>query len=247
MLKVGPEQLIVFVSTIIGVLATDLLVGVGIGIAVKLSIHALNGVPMRSMLKPYLETVKVADRKVQINAKGSAVFTNWIPFRREIERLGLVQGNDVVVNLAGTRLVDHSVMEKLHEVAMDFELAGRRLEVIGLDSHRGISAHPRAARKRVVLAQRRLCVVVAEDAADGIEGKLRAWGAASCTLVPCVRVRADGQSERTVRLEVVTTSEAAARILDDVRSGTGPLAGAEAAIEHVDAVRAPDAALAGRS
>ena len=207
MLKVGPEQLIVFVSTIIGVLATDLLVGVGIGIAVKLSIHALNGVPMRSMLKPYLETVKVADGKVQINAKGSAVFTNWIPFRREIERLGLVQGNDVVVNLAGTRLVDHSVMEKLHEVAMDFELAGRRLEVVGLDSHRGISAHPRAARKRVILAQRRVSLVAPADAEQAIMARLREWGVGSCTVVPCSRRTADGPPEPAVRMEIVANAE----------------------------------------
>ena len=35
-------------------------------------------------------------------------FTNWIPFRRQIEQLGLVQHNNVIVNLAGTTLVDHS-------------------------------------------------------------------------------------------------------------------------------------------
>ncbi|NBP51237.1 MAG: SulP family inorganic anion transporter, partial [Actinobacteria bacterium] len=241
------EQLVVFVSTIVGVLATDLLVGVGIGIAVKLSIHALNGVPVRSLLKPYLEVVKVDEGKVQINAKGSAVFTNWIPFRREIERLGLVQGNDVVVNLAGTRLVDHSVMEKLHEVAMDFELAGRRLEVVGLDSHRGISAHPRAARKRVILAQRRVSLVAPADAEQAIMARLREWGVGSCTVVPCSRRTADGPPEPAVRMEIVANAEVAARIIDGVQSGIDAMARAEVAVEHIDAVRAPEAAAAGRA
>jgi MFS superfamily sulfate permease-like transporter len=37
--KVGPEQFLIFTSTIVGVLATDLLVGIAIGIAVKFCIH----------------------------------------------------------------------------------------------------------------------------------------------------------------------------------------------------------------
>lgn len=245
MLRVGPEQLIVFVSTIVGVLATDLLVGVGIGIAVKLAIHAMNGVPIGSLLKPYLEVEQVGDRRVQINARGSAVFTNWIPFRREIERLGLVQGNDVVVNLAGTKLVDHSVMEKLHEVAMDFELAGRRLEIAGLDSHRGISSHPRAARKRAALAQRRVCVVAGTGASERLAAGLRDWGAPSGTVVPCTRVSADGRTEAAVRIEVVASAEVAARILDGLQSGADGLGGVEITVEHIDSIRQAGAAATG--
>jgi MFS superfamily sulfate permease-like transporter len=53
-LHVGREQLIVFVSTIVGVLATDLLVGIFIGISVKLVIHFMNGMPLRSIFFPFL-------------------------------------------------------------------------------------------------------------------------------------------------------------------------------------------------
>jgi MFS superfamily sulfate permease-like transporter len=44
--KIGREQLIIFVSTIIGVLATDLLIGIGIGICVKVVIHLFQGAPV---------------------------------------------------------------------------------------------------------------------------------------------------------------------------------------------------------
>src|SRR5204863_6488632 len=37
--RIGKEQLLIFVATLVGVLATDLLIGVAIGIAVKLAIH----------------------------------------------------------------------------------------------------------------------------------------------------------------------------------------------------------------
>ena len=45
MYHVGREQLVIFVATIVGVLATDLLVGIAIGIAVKALIHLIRGVP----------------------------------------------------------------------------------------------------------------------------------------------------------------------------------------------------------
>ena len=144
--KIGREQLVIFVITIVGVLATDLLVGIAIGIAAKFVIHIFNGVPFRSLFKPYLDVETRGDNTVVIYARDSAVFTNWIPFKRQIEQLGLVQKNNVVVDLSGTKIVDHSVMERLHEMEMDFEQAGLQLEVLGLESHQQFSEHPHSAR-----------------------------------------------------------------------------------------------------
>jgi MFS superfamily sulfate permease-like transporter len=146
--EIGAEQLVIFVATILGVLATDLLVGVGIGVATKFVIHAINGVPPREFFKPFLSVIEIDESTVQIDAAGSAVFSNWIPFRRQIEQIGLVQRNDVIVNLAGTRLVDSNVMEKLDELAGEFSRAGLCLEVVGLEEHRAFSGHPHAARRR---------------------------------------------------------------------------------------------------
>ena len=80
---VGKEQLLIFVSTIVGVLATDLLVGIMIGIAVKFAIHMINGVPLKSFFKPYLSVEQEGDDTYRVSAHGSAVFSNWIPFRRQ--------------------------------------------------------------------------------------------------------------------------------------------------------------------
>ncbi|MFM8292426.1 MAG: SulP family inorganic anion transporter, partial [Planctomycetia bacterium] len=146
--RIGWEQLVIFVATIIGVLSTDLLVGVGIGVATKFFIHALNGVPPREFFKPFLDVTAVDEKTVRIDARGSAVFSNWIPFRRQIEQLGLVQGNNVTVNLADTRLVDSNVMAKLRELQGEFDRAGLRLEIVGLEEHRAFSAHPESTRRR---------------------------------------------------------------------------------------------------
>lgn len=147
--RTGKEQLIIFVSTLLGVLATDLLVGVAIGIAVKFTIHALNGVPLRSFFKPFLDVEVLADGSTLITAHRSAVFSNWIPFKRQIEQLGLVQRSNITIDLSDTKLVDHSVMEKLHELQGEFEREGLTLEVIGLDQHQKMSSHEFAARRKV--------------------------------------------------------------------------------------------------
>ncbi len=148
--RIGKEQLIIFLATLIGVLATDLLVGVAIGIGVKLAIHMLNGMPLRSLFKPFLDIEPRDDKTCVIRTHGSAVFSNWIPFKHQIEYVGLQQRNNLVIDLSETKLVDHSVMEKLHELQKEFEQEGLSLELTGLDWHRKLSEHPLSARRREV-------------------------------------------------------------------------------------------------
>ena len=148
MLRIGKEQLVIFVVTIVGVLATDLLIGIAIGIAVKFLIHLINGVPIRSLFKPYLDVETKGDDTVVVFARFSAIFSNWILFRRQLVKLGLQEKKNVILDLSATKLVDHSVMSKLHEMQRDFEQAGLKLEVVGLDDHRPLSSHPQASRKK---------------------------------------------------------------------------------------------------
>ena len=146
MYKVGPEQLAIFVATIIGVLATDLLIGVGIGIAVKAAFHLWNGAPIRSLFTPNIEISEPDSTTTLVRVKNSAVFSTWIPLRRKL--LAIAADRSVVIDLSDTRLVDHTVMEKLHELEADFEQKNRKFIVRGLDMHRGVSDHPHSAQKR---------------------------------------------------------------------------------------------------
>jgi MFS superfamily sulfate permease-like transporter len=91
--------------------------------------------------------VEEDDETYWIIASHSAVFSNWIPFRRQIIDAGMVHHKNVVVDLSDTRYVDHTVMEKLHELERDFEREGLQLKVVGLENHRPISDHPHSARK----------------------------------------------------------------------------------------------------
>ncbi|MCR4290343.1 MAG: SulP family inorganic anion transporter [Candidatus Scalindua sp.] len=139
---IGAAQLIIFVTTIIAVLATDLLIGIAIGIGVKFLIHIINDVPVMSLFKPYLDA-EIRDKDtVVIIARHSAVFSNWILFKRKIEQLGLVQNKNLILDMSETKLVDHSVMEKLHEMEREFEQNNLKLEIIGIEEHQKLSEHP---------------------------------------------------------------------------------------------------------
>lgn len=147
--RVGVEQSVIFLITIVAVLATDLLVGVAIGVAAKLLIHALNGAPLGALIQPQIMVGgPTAGALGRVSVSQAAVFTGWPAVKREI--LGVGGAGDVEVDLSGTRLVDHTMMENLKGLASDWEAMGRRLVVCGLEDHRPLSAHPLAARKKRV-------------------------------------------------------------------------------------------------
>ena len=141
---VGKEQLAVFLATLLATLATDLLIGIAVGILTKILIHLLNGAPLSSLFRPDVDIEDTSQGTVILRVRQSAVFTNWLKLRRLILKSG--HAKELVVDLSGARLVDHTVMKKLEEMSRDFTLAGRQLHVTGLDRHKQLSAHPHAAR-----------------------------------------------------------------------------------------------------
>jgi MFS superfamily sulfate permease-like transporter len=148
--RVGREQLVVFVGTILAVLGTDLLIGIFIGIGIKLLIQFINGVPLKSLFMPDTEVQQVDEHTWLISPRDAAVFFNWIPLKRKIERYGLSQNMNIVVDLSNTQLVDHTVMDKLHQLEREFSEQGIALAIVGLDQHIALSDHPTAARMRGV-------------------------------------------------------------------------------------------------
>ncbi len=143
--KVGTEQFVVFLGTIFATLATDLLIGIGVGIGLEVCFHLWHGAPVRGLFRVDISTVTEGDDKVTILVRRAAVFSNWLGLRKVILSKGEVH-RVVVVDLSGTRLVDHSVMEKLHELEADFAANGKHLAVVGTDAHTPLSRHPLAAR-----------------------------------------------------------------------------------------------------
>ncbi len=222
--EIGKEQLLIFASTLIGVLATDLLVGIGIGIAVKLLIHVINGVPVWALFKSYLDVELKGDDRAIIRVHYSAIFSNWILFRRQIIRLGLVERRNVTLDFTDCKLVDHSVMEKLHELERDFVDAGLNLHVEGLEGHKPLSDHSFAARKRVMTRLRRVTVVAGDSLQGELAAKFVEFGASGYTAIACSGAgrtelaSGNGSANSQTRIEAVVPYDVADNIMSYLRS-----------------------------
>lgn len=241
--EVGKEQLLIFVATLVGVLVTDLLIGIMIGISVKLVIHLINGVPIRSLFKSYFDVEIEGDDSAIVRARYSAIFSNWILFRRQLVRLGLLERRNVTVDLSQCKVVDHSVMEKLHELEGDFQSAGLKLEVRGLETHRQLADHELAARKRTTSRLRRITVVADEMLEQELTERFVELGASGYTAIPCYGAgrtrlsKGNGEHVAQVRLEVVVPPDVSNQISEYLRTEVLPKHRITACTEAVEVLR----------
>lgn len=209
--RIGREQLVIFVVTLVAVLATDLLIGIAIGIATKFIIHISNGASLNSLFKPQIEVTDDDGTTVRLTAYKSAVFSNWIPIRRQIERVGLLERKNVELDLSNTELVDHSVMDKLHEMEGDFLTQGLSFTVLGLDAHQPLANHAYAARRRGLCTVRRLTVLIDPEWEPTLERAFLDAGASGITVSECSGLGRTELSEgnrsthATSRIEVIGT------------------------------------------
>ena len=142
--KIGAEQLVIFVITIIVTVSTDLLIGVGSGILAKLIFHILNGAPLRSLFSPRYEFSETGD-EYSISVKDAAIFSNLIGFKKMFTRIK--PGKKVNINFAEAKIVDHSFMEQLHHFEEEYIHGGGQITVSGFDHFEFMSSHPLATRK----------------------------------------------------------------------------------------------------
>ena len=142
--KIGSEQLIIFVTTIIVTVATDLLVGIAAGIAMKFFFHILNGAPLRSLFKARYEFYEGQD-DYQVKVKDSAIFSNLIGYKKLWRTLK--PGRRVSMAFEDARIVDHSFMEALHHFEEEYHHTGGTVAIHGFDNFKAFSSHPFATRK----------------------------------------------------------------------------------------------------
>ena len=145
--EVGYEQLAVFIITIIGVLATDLLIGVGIGIVAEFVIHLIRSINWSRVLRLYFHIEDKDDGTCHIRVDGAAFFANFLSLKSELA--GLPERKHLVFDLSAAETIDHTVMEFIHDYCEDYERRGGQCEIHGLHLHKASSGHPLAARTRV--------------------------------------------------------------------------------------------------
>jgi len=142
--KIGSEQLVIFVVTVVVTVATDLLVGVGAGILMKFIFHILNGVSFRNLFKARYELSEQGDEYL-IKIKESAIFSNLIGFKKVFSSIN--PGKKITVDFSEAHLLDHTFMEYLHHVEEECAHAGGSIVSVGFERFKPFSNHPLSARK----------------------------------------------------------------------------------------------------
>jgi MFS superfamily sulfate permease-like transporter len=143
--KIGSDQLAIFVSTIVVTLAVDLLMGIAAGMVLKAIIHVKRGAPLSSMFRAGV-TASTEKNTTTVTLGKAAVFTNYLGLKEELDKIP--PGQTISLDLSKTVLIDHSVLENLHQFESDYTRTGGTFNYEGLDDLKPLSAHPYAARQR---------------------------------------------------------------------------------------------------
>lgn len=147
-LQVGLDNFAVFVITILGVLATDLLVGVAIGIVAELLIHLVRGLKPNHIFSIAYHVNQTDADTYHIAVSGSAVFSNFLSLKSLLA--DFPKQKKVFFDLSESELIDHTVMEFIHHFTEEYNQAGGQCEIVGLDEHETFSDHHLAARRKTV-------------------------------------------------------------------------------------------------
>lgn len=143
--KIGKEQLAIFLVTIFFTLFEDLLVGIAAGMLLKIIIHLINGAPFSSLFRAPA-SVSFNENNYVLEIEQSALFTNFLGIKSRLE--AIPQGMYLTIDFSKTKLVDHSVMENIHQFEHAYTAAGGKVKVVGLEQHVALSEHYLAARKK---------------------------------------------------------------------------------------------------
>ncbi|WP_226645801.1 SulP family inorganic anion transporter [Microbulbifer variabilis] len=143
--KIGVDQLLLFSTTLVVTLATDLLTGVATGLVLKIVLHLLRGAPLRALFMPQVTATQ--EGKVRIlKVHGAATFAAILPIRTQLGKAP--QGcAEIVVNLSDTTLVDHTFLSRIEAIAQ--ELPNLHVSIKGLDGLKALTQHPLATRLKV--------------------------------------------------------------------------------------------------
>lgn len=142
--KIGADQLLLFTVTLLVTLATDLLIGVGVGLVLKIILHLGRGARLRTLFRPRLEEQQHED-VLRLRVVGDAAFPCLLTIRK---RLGKVEAGtrSVVLDLSDVTIVDHTFLSRIE--AMADELPDCTVTVEGTDEMIPASDHPMSSRRR---------------------------------------------------------------------------------------------------
>ena len=154
--KVGKEQVLIFMATLMTTLFTNLITGISVGILVTFIIHIILNKSISLFLnhlsKPNILMFKEKDGgNYYISIKYFCSFLNFYKLKNKLDVIP--ENQNVILDFSLCNFVDHTVMEGLENYSDTFSNKKGSIEIIGLDKHGTDSKHPFAIRKVLPLSK----------------------------------------------------------------------------------------------
>ncbi|MGB2273328.1 MAG: SulP family inorganic anion transporter [Flavicella sp.] len=149
--KIGNEQFIIFLTTLLVTIFTNLIVGIACGIFATFAIHVILNksinIFVRNIFKPNVLMYKENDEKgtFYVSIVNFCSFLNFSKLKSKLDQIP--EHSDVIVDFSRCSFVDHTVMENVSNYIVSFTAKGGHFEVIGLDLHGAHTSHPFALRR----------------------------------------------------------------------------------------------------
>ena len=144
-LHIGWDQALYFLTTLVVTLMTDLLIGVIAGIGLKTVVHLVQGIGLKTFFS--FQTSEVSQIWVNgktfptLKFKGALVFFKVPRIEADIRNM-LKSHPTFRIDLHEVKLIDHTTMDRLHEIVEEFP----GIEIIGEEKTNPLSSHKLATR-----------------------------------------------------------------------------------------------------
>ncbi len=146
--RVGWQQLLIFIITIVTTLLTSLITGMATGILItflfQIKILKRMDILVRNIFKPNTLLYPENDFQYHLSVKAFSNFLNYLELRKKLD--SIPPSCKVIVDFSLSEFVDYSVMEHLQNYFYYFRSKGGDLEIIGLDNLETGTNHPLAPR-----------------------------------------------------------------------------------------------------
>lgn len=149
--KIGLEEFLVFLITLLVTISSSLIYGVLAGIAMAFILNIIHVRSFRELIayafRPNTLLYHERGSTYYIGVKGFSSFLNYLRLKKQLDNVPY--NAKVVVDFSLAKYVDNSVLEHVHQYGENQENKGGKMEVIGLDVHGAGSTHPFAARSMI--------------------------------------------------------------------------------------------------
>jgi len=141
--EIGISDFFVFVVTIIGVLATDLLIGIAMGIVVNYILIFTKGASLKNIFRA---GARVEENILHLN--GALFFSNYLSLKKKID--AQLPKGEFILDFHDVELIDHTVMHHLHTYQKELKRKKVTMTMINMSHLHAVSGHPLAERRKNV-------------------------------------------------------------------------------------------------